>query len=241
MIDGQPPQPNHMEEEEEGWWEATPGDEPEPEIKPETTQATEAPETTNGYFDVLPILKVLAISSGGLFFGLSSPWSWWHRSGFEVLRNSFSDVAFVLTDGLSLYSELGLTPLGYIEWLMFPLLPLVFVTTFVVTWYNSLQGDWEFGRKASIFHLSFFGVWYLLHILNWVSLTGQFELVFPDSYNYGLWIAAASGIGLHPTVYGLVELESLDEEEIANLSEALNAEDEAAWLDEMQFDDHLNQ
>ena len=228
------------EEEEEGWWEATPGDEPEPEIKPETTQATEAPETTNG-FDVLPRIKVLTISSVGLFFGLSSHWSWWQRSGFEALRNSFSDVALVLTDGLSLYSEWGLTPLEYIEWLMFPLLPLVFVTTFVVTWYNSLQGDWEFGKKASIFHLSFFGVWYLLHILNWVSLTGQFELVFPDSYNYGLWIAAASGIGLHPTVYGLVELESLDEEEIANLSEALNAEDEAAWLDEMQFDDHLNQ
>jgi hypothetical protein len=240
MIDGQPPQPNHMEEEEEGWWEATPGDEPEPEIKPETTQATEAPETTNG-FDVLPRIKVLTISSVGLFVGFTSHWSWWQRSGFEALRNSFSDVALVLTDGLSLYSEWGLTPLEYIEWLMFPLLPLVFVTTFVVTWYNSLQGDWEFGRKASIFHLSFFGVWYLLHILNWVSLTGQFELVFPDSYNYGLWIAAASGIGLHPTVYGLVELESLDEEEIANLSEALNAEDEAAWLDEMQFDDHLNQ
>jgi len=228
------------EEEEEGWWEATPGDEPEPEIKPETTQATEAPETTNG-FDVLPRIKVLTISSVGLFVGFTSHWSWWQRSGFEALRNSFSDVALVLTDGLSLYSEWGLTPLEYIEWLMFPLLPLVFVTTFVVTWYNSLQGDWEFGKKASIFHLSFFGVWYLLHILNWVSLTGQFELVFPDSYNYGLWIAAASGIGLHPTVYGLVELESLDEEDIANLSEARNAEDEAAWLDEMQFDDHLNQ
>ena len=229
-----------MEEEEKGWWEATSGDGPEPEIKPETTQATEAPETTNG-FDVLPRIKVLTISSVGLFVGFTSHWSWWQRSGFEALRNSFSDVALVLTDGLSLYSEWGLTPLEYIEWLMFPLLPLVFVTTFVVTWYNSLQGDWEFGKKASIFHLSFFGVWYLLHILNWVSLTGQFELVFPDSYNYGLWIAAASGIGLHPTVYGLVELESLDEEEIANLSEALNAEDEAAWLDEMQFDDHLNQ
>ena len=240
MIDGQPPQPNHMEEEEEGWWEATPGDEPEPEIKPETTQATEAPETTNG-FDVLPRIKVLTISSVGLFVGFTSHWSWWQRSGFEALRNSFSDVALVLTDGLSLYSEWGMTPLEYIEWLMFPLLPLVFVTTFVVTWYNSLQGDWEFGKKASIFHLSFFGVWYLLHILNWVSLTGQFELVFPDSYNYGLWIAAASGIGLHPTVYGLVELEVLDEEDIAYLGEARNAEDEAAWLDEMQFDDHLNQ
>ena len=233
MIDGQPPQPNHMEEEEEGWWEATPGDEPEPEIKPETTQATEAPETTNG-FDVLPRIKVLTISSVGLFVGFTSHWSWWQRSGFEALRNSFSDVALVLTDGLSLYSEWGLTPLEYIEWLMFPLLPLVFVTTFVVTWYNSLQGDWEFGKKASIFHLSFFGIWYLLSISQW-------GLFFPDSYNYGLWIAAASGIGLHPTVYGLVELESLDEEDIANLSEARNAEDEAAWLDEMQFDDHLNQ
>ena len=197
MIEGHSPQPNHMEEEEKGWWEATSGDEPEPEIKPETTQATEVAATTNG-FDVLPIWKVLAISSGGLFFGLSSHWSWWHKSGFEALRNSFSDVAFVLTDGLSLYSEWGMTPLEYIEWLMFPLLPLVFVTTFVVTWYNSLQGDWEFGKKASIFHLSFFGIWYLLSISQW-------GLFFPDSYNYGLWIAAASGIGLHPTAYGLGE------------------------------------
>lgn len=229
MIDGQPPQPNHMEEEEKGWWEATSGDEPEPEIKPETTQATEVAATTNG-FDVLPIWKVLAISSGGLFFGLSSHWSWWHKSGFEALRNSFSDVAFVLTDGLSLYSEWGMTPLEYIEWLMFPLLPLVFVTTFVVTWYNSLQGDWEFGKKASIFHLSFFGIWYLLSISQW-------GLFFPDSYNYGLWIAAASGIGLHPTVYGLVELEVLDEEEIANLAEDRNAG--AEWLDEMQFPGNL--
>jgi hypothetical protein len=204
MIDGQPPQPNHMEEEEKGWWEATSGDEPEPEIKPETTQDTEVAATTIGLGEGVtktPSWPSVAV----LLFGLFSPWNW-YGSGFQALRWSFEDVQFVLTDGLSFYSEWGMTPLDYIQWLMYPLLPLVFVTTFVATWRNkSRQGDEEFGRKASIFHLCFFGVWYLLNILNSGLLTGQFELVFPTERNYGMWIAAASGIGLHPTVYGLGE------------------------------------
>jgi len=231
MIDGQPPQPNHMEEEERGWWEATPGDEPEPEIKPETTQATEVAATTVGLGEGVTNNTILGIFSGGLVIGLFSPWNW-YGSGFQALRWSFEDVQFVLTDGLSFYSEWGMTPLDYIQWLIYPLLSVVFVATFVATWYKYRQGDEEFGRKASIFHLSFFGVWYLLSISQW-------GLFFPDSYNYGLWIVAASGIGLHPTVYGLVELEVLDEEDIAYLGEARNAEDEAAWLDEMQFPGNL--
>ena len=194
-----------MEEEERGWWEATPGDEPEPEIKPETTQATEAAATTIGSSEGMNINTILGISSGGLVLGLFSPWNW-YGSGFQALRWSFEDVQFVLTDGLSFYSEWGMTPLDYIQWLIYPLLSVVFVTTFVATWRNrQRQGDEEFGRKASIFHLSFFGVWYLLNILNSGLLTGQFELVFPTERNYGMWIAAASGIGLHPTVYGLGE------------------------------------
>ncbi len=194
-----------MEEEEKGWWEATPGDEPEPEIKPETTQATEAAATTIGSSEGMNINTILGISSGGLVLGLFSPWNW-YGSGFQALRWSFEDVQFVLTDGLSFYSEWGMTPLDYIQWLIYPLLSVVFVTTFVATWRNrQRQGDEEFGRKASIFHLSFFGVWYLLNILNSGLLTGQFELVFPTERNYGMWIAAASGIGLHPTAYGLGE------------------------------------
>ena len=148
---------------------------------------------------------ILGIFSGGLVIGLFSPWNW-YGSGFQALRWSFEDVQFVLTDGLSFYSEWGMTPLDYIQWLIYPLLSVVFVTTFVATWRNrQRQGDEEFGRKASIFHLSFFGVWYLLNILNSGLLTGQFELVFPTERNYGMWIAAASGIGLHPTAYGLGE------------------------------------
>ncbi len=204
MIDGQPPQPNHMEEEERGWWEATPGDEPEPEIKPETTQATEVAATTVGLGEGVTNNTILGIFSGGLVIGLFSPWNW-YGSGFQALRWSFKDVQFVLTDGLSFYSEWGMTPLDYIQWLIYPLLSVVFVTTFVATWYKSREGDEEFGRKASIFHLCFFGVWYLLNILNSGLLTGQFELVFPTERNYGMWIAAASGIGLHPTAYGLGE------------------------------------
>ena len=204
MIDGQPPQPNHMEEEERGWWEATPGDEPEPEIKPETTQATEVAATTVGLGEGVTNNTILGIFSGGLVIGLFSPWNW-YGSGFQALRWSFKDVQFVLTDGLSFYSEWGMTPLDYIQWLIYPLLSVVFVTTFVATWYKSREGEEEFGRKASIFHLCFFGVWYLLNILNSGLLTGQFELVFPTERNYGMWIAAASGIGLHPTAYGLGE------------------------------------
>jgi hypothetical protein len=203
MIEGHSPQPNHMEEEEKGWWEATPGDEPEPEIKPETTQATEVAATTIGLGEGVtktPSWPSVAVLLSGLF----SPWNW-YGSGFQALRWSFEDVQFVLTDGLSFYSEWGMTPLDYIQWLMYPLLSVVFVATFVATWYKSRQGEGEFGRKASIFHLSFFGVWYLLSILNWYSLTGQFELIFPSEWNYGMWIAAASGIGLHPTAYGLGE------------------------------------
>jgi hypothetical protein len=84
------------------------------------------------------------------------------------------------------------------------LLPLVFVTTFVATWYKSRQGDEEFGRKASIFHLSFFGIYYLINILAWGG-SEYLVSVFPEAWDYGMWIAAASGIGLHPTAYGLEE------------------------------------
>jgi len=207
MIEGHSPQPNHMEEEEKGWWEATSGDEPEPEIKPETTQATEVAATTIGLGEGVtktPSWPSVAV----LLFGLFSPWNY-YGSGFVALRHSFSEVLWVFTDGLSMYfgwgSEWGLTPFDVIGWLIYPLLPVVFVATFVATWYKYRQGDEEFGRKASIFHLSFFGVWYLLSILNWYSLTGQFEIIFPSEWNYGMWIAAASGIGLHPTAYGLGE------------------------------------
>ena len=156
----------------------------------------EAPETTIDSGGEKYAARI--IFSGGLVFGLFSPWNWYYGSGFQALRWSFEDVQFVLTDGLSFYSEWGMNPLDYIEWLMYPLLPLVFVTTFVATWYKSREGDEEFGRKASIFHLSFFSIWYLLNFFNW----GVF---FPSEWDYGMWIAAASGIGLHPTAYGLKE------------------------------------
>ena len=197
MIDGQPPQPNHMEEEERGWWEATPGDEPEPEIKPETTQATEVAATTIGLGEGMNINTILAISSGGLLFGLFSPWNY-HGSGFQALRYSFSDVLWVFTDGLSMYFEWGMTPFDVIAWLIYPLLSVVFVATFVATWRNrQRQGDEEFGRKASKFHLYFFGIWYFFHL--------DYGVFFPSVWDYGMWIAAASGIGLHPTAYGLGE------------------------------------
>jgi hypothetical protein len=192
-----------MEEEERGWWEATPGDEPEPEIKPETTQATEAAATPIGLGEGLNINTILAISSGGLLFGLFSPWGG-RGSGFQALWYSFSDVLWVFTDGLSLYFEWGLTPFDVIGWLIYPLLSVVFVATFVATWYKSRQGDEEFGRKASIFHLSFFGVWYLLKIISWWNW-GWGVGWLPNEWDYGIWIAAASGIGLHPTAYGLGE------------------------------------
>ena len=192
MIEGHSPQPNHVEEEERGWWEATPGDEPEPEIKPETTQATEAAATMIGLGEGMNINTILAISSGGLLFGLFSPWNW-RGSGFQALWNSFSDVLFLF----HWYSEWGLNPFDVIGWLMTPLLPLVFVTTFVATWYKSRLGDEEFGRKASKFHLYFFGIWYFFHL--------DYGVFFPSVWDYGMWIAAASGIGLHPTAYGLGE------------------------------------
>ena len=106
----------------------------------------------------------------------------------------------MLTDGISFaFSDLEMNPLEYIHWLMGPLLPLVFVTTFVATWYKSREGDEEFGRKASIFHLSFFGVWCFLNWFIWG------EVFLPSEWDYGIFIAAASGIGLHPMAYGLVE------------------------------------
>ena len=147
--------------------------------------------------------RILGISTGVLSVGFLSPW-YWGGSGFQALRWSFQDVLWILTDGLSLYSEWEMTPLDYIQWLMGPLLPLVFVTTFVLTWYtfqfsnHSQQEHEEFSRKASIFHLSFFGIFICLNTIVW----GFFP---PSGHDYGIWIAAFSGIGLHPTAYGLVE------------------------------------
>ena len=107
-------------------------------------------------------------------------------------------MTFVFTEGLNNYYLWGFTPLSFIAWAMYPMLSLVFVTTFVATWYKSLQGGKDFGRKASVFHLSFFGIFFFVNIINW----GFYP---PSSHDYGLWIAVASGIGLHPTAFGLVE------------------------------------
>ena len=189
-------------DDEIGWWETTPEDEPELEYgsnhparsEPRRPEVNQHPLTSTETH----LSPEFRISCFGLLIGLISPWGW-YDSGLQALRWSFQDVLWTLTDGLAVYSEWGMTPLEYIHWLMGPLLPLVFVTTFVATWYKSREGDEEFGRKASIFHLSFFGVWCFL---NWFSWGEGF---LPSGWDYGIFIAAASGIGLHPTAYGLVE------------------------------------
>ena len=135
----------------------------------------------------------LKISSGVLVIALIAPW-WWYSSGFQALRWTHQEAWYVLTE-----ARLWDLPFpGYVHWQMSTLLPLVFVATFVATWYKFREGDEEFGRKASNFHLSFFAVWYFLGIYNW----GEF---LPNEWNYAVFIAAASGIGLHPTAYGLAE------------------------------------
>ena len=159
----------------------------------------ETPETSIDSGGENTRARILGISTGVLSVGFLSPWGW-YDSGFQALRWSFQDVLWMLTDGISFaFSDLEMNPLEYIHWLMGPLLPLVFVTTFVATWYKSREGDEEFGRKASIFHLSFFGVWCLLNWFIWG------EVFLPSEWDYGIFIAAASGIGLHPMAYGLVE------------------------------------
>ena len=189
-------------DDEIGWWETTPEDEPELEYgsnhparsEPRRPEVNQHPLTSTE----TPLPSGFRTASFGLLIGLMSPWGW-YESGAQALRWSFQDVLWTLTDGLSMYSEWGMTPLEYIHWLMGPLLPLVFVTTFVATWYKSREGDEEFGRKASIFHLSFFGVWCFLSWFIWG------EGLLPSEWDYGIFIAAASGIGLHPMAYGLVE------------------------------------
>jgi len=134
----------------------------------------------------------LKIASGVLIFALIIPW-WGFSSGFQALRWSPQDAWFVLTEA----RLWGLPLLDYIHWQMSTLLPLVFVATFAATWSKTSPRQ-EFGRKASNFHLLFFAVWYLIGIYQW----GYF---LPNEWDYAVFIAAASGIGLHPTAYGLAE------------------------------------
>ena len=189
-------------DDEIGWWETTPEDEPELEYgsnhparsEPRRPEVNQHPLTSTETH----LSPEFRIACFGLLIGLMSPWGW-YESGAQALRWSFQDVLYILTDGLSFYSAGGMNPLEYVHWLMGPLLPLVFVTTFVATWYKSREGDEEFGRKASIFHLSFFGVWCFLSWFIWG------EGLLPSEWDYGIFIAAASGIGLHPMAYGLVE------------------------------------
>ena len=177
-------------DDEIGWWETTPEDEPELEYggnhparsEPRRPEVNQHPLTSTETH----LSPEFRISCFGLLIGLVSPWGW-YGSGFQALRWSFQDVLWMLTDGISFaFSDLEMNPLEYIHWLMGPLLPLVFVTTFVATWYKSREGDEEFGRKASIFHLSFFGVWCFL---NWFSWGGGF---LPSGWDYVIFIAAAS-------------------------------------------------
>jgi hypothetical protein len=157
---------------------------------PEPKQETPAEDKN------IPIPQLLGLSTVLLVIGLSSPWNWFD-SGFQGIEFLISDPFFFI-DGLTNYSLWGFTLLGFIEYIMMPMMSLVFVATFASTWYQFRQGDEEFGRKASNFHLSFFGIWYLITIVEW----GFF---LPSEWDYGIFIAAASGIGLHPTAYGLAE------------------------------------
>ena len=173
------------------WWTAADesGDSYTPEPKQEVpTEEEKTPKEDTHEF--------LPFSTGVLVIGLISPWNWF-SSGFQAIEFLILDPFFFI-DGLGNYSLWGFTPLGFIEYVMMPMMSLVFVATFASTWYKFRQGDEEFGRKASNFHLSFFGIWYLITIVEW----GFF---LPSEWDYGIFIAAASGIGLHPTAYGLVE------------------------------------
>lgn len=173
------------------WWTAADesGDSYTPEPKQEIP--TEDKKTPKEYTQMRMFFSTVALA-----FGLSSPWSWF-GSGFQAIEFLILDPFFFI-EGLRNYSLWGFTHLTFIEYVMFPMMPLVFVATFASTWYKFREGDEEFGRKASNFHLSFFVLWYLLLIPGW----GFF---LPTGWDYGIFIAAASGIGLHPTAYGLVE------------------------------------
>ncbi len=170
------------------WWTAA--DESEDSYTPEPKQEIPAEDKN------IRIPQILGQSTFLLVIGLISPWNWFD-SGFQAIEFLILDPFFFI-DGLRNYSLWGFTPLGFIEYIMMPMMSLVFVATFASTWYKFRQGDEEFGRKASNFHLSFFGIWYLISIVEW----GFF---LPSGWDFGIFIAAASGIGLHPTAYGLVE------------------------------------
>ena len=186
-------------EDEPGWWEETTEEEGQPSPGPLLSTQISTDLSQSKPDSKTPSHKWgLTLGSVGLLIGLFSPWGFWYESGFEALRWFTQDINFVLTEGVANYDEWGFTPLSFIEWALFPMLSPIFVMTFVVTWYKFLQGDEEFGRKASTFHLSIFGIWYLLVIIEW----GFF---LPTGWDYGMFIAAASGIGLHPTAYGLTE------------------------------------
>lgn len=184
-------------EDEPGWWEETTEEEGQPSPGPLlSTQISTDLSQSKPDSNIAITKSTLTISTVVLVFGLISPWSWF-ESGFHAIEFLISEPLF-FTVGLTNYSSWGFSPFGFIEYVMFPMLPLFFVVTFASTWYKFLQGDEEFGRKASTFHLSIFGIWYLLVIIEW----GFF---LPTEWDYGMFIAAASGIGLHPTAYGLTE------------------------------------
>ena len=144
----------------------------------------------------------LIISTIAVLAGFLLPWGGGPMAslsgsvnGFQYLGEVPSNLGFWL-GGDGFYWLSATERLGVI---LRSLLPLVFITTFMATWYRHLQGNDDFGRVASRVHLYLFGGWYALTFLSYGIITPSLE------YNIGLYVAGISGLGLDPSIYESVK------------------------------------
>ena len=166
----------------------------------------------------------LVISTVVLFVGFFLPWSTWKWSDGAMYRtsgvDSLLDLEWTIDWLLQFFESVDLWS---IDWLIWHLLPYVFVATFASAWYkNSLGDEAGYIRAVTIAarrHVIIFGVYIALLV---IELITDHHFYYEDYkiYNYlifdriGIWFAGLAGLGL---ILEFTEISSSSETESSDV------------------------
>jgi len=166
----------------------------------------------------------LVISTVVLFVGFFLPWSTWKWSDGAMYQtsgvDSLLDLEWTIDWLLQFFESVDLWS---IDWLIWHLLPYVFVATFASAWYkNSLGDEAGYIRAVTIAarrHVIIFGVYIALLV---IELITDHHFYYEDYkiYNYlifdriGIWFAGLAGLGL---ILEFTEISSSSETESSDV------------------------
>jgi len=162
--------------------------------------------------------KRLTVFSVAVFVGLLMPWSTWRyyslmgmgkpdaRSGLDFLVEL--DFIEQIPDW---FDYIGSDPTQALQGILFYILPLAFVATVAFTWFKHSNGDVSAAIMAGKVHLSIFGTYIFLLLLNVFVIDSlnftayssadhgsYFQHIFTN--RAGIWVSGIAGLALIPEV-----------------------------------------